>query len=150
VTPQAPGASDQRRPPEEAGGAGPADGANPEFSRGQPLDDPQPSAPGRKHSASPQTHARTRASIHALLEGVPLPATKADLVAYARREGGRSAAKILRRLPSQRYGTLDEVGEALEPVQPQWPRVRRVPKAESDLPPGGSAYGINPNENGAR
>jgi hypothetical protein len=149
VSPQS-SVDSERRPPEERDGAGPADGSNPEFSRGRPLDDPQPSARGRKHSVPPQLHARTRAALHALLEGVPLPATKSDLVTYARREGGRSAAKILRRLPSQRYGTLDEVGEALEPVQPQWPRVRRVPKAESDLPPGGSAYGINPNENGAR
>jgi hypothetical protein len=34
------------------------------------------------------------------------------------------------------------VGEALAPVQPDWPRERRVPKAESDLPPGGPAYGV--------
>jgi hypothetical protein len=92
---------------------------------------------------------RNRASIESLLEGVPLPATRSDLISYARREGGRSAANLLKRLPSQRFGTLDEVGEALEPVQPAGQRARRVPKAESDLPPGGSAYGIAPDEGGA-
>jgi hypothetical protein len=90
-----------------------------------------------------------RASIESLLEGVPLPAKRSDLIAYARREGGRSAAKLLKRLPSRRYGTVDDVGEALEPVQPARRPERRVPRAESDLPPGGSAYGIAPSEDGA-
>jgi hypothetical protein len=84
---------------------------------------------------------RDRAYIESLLEGVPLPATKQDLVKHAKREAGRSASKLLKNLRSQRYATIDEVGEALEPVQPRWPRERRVPKAESDLPPGGPAYG---------
>jgi Protein of unknown function (DUF2795) len=84
---------------------------------------------------------RDRAYIESLLEGVPLPATKQDLVKYAKREGGRSAGKLLKGLPSQRYSMLDEVGEALAPVQPRWPRARRVPKPESGLPPGGPAYG---------
>jgi Protein of unknown function (DUF2795) len=82
-----------------------------------------------------------RAYIESLLEGVPLPATKKDLVKHAKREGGRGAGKLLKGLPSQRYSMLDEVGEALAPVQPLWPRERRVPKPESDLPPGGPAYG---------
>lgn len=86
-----------------------------------------------------------RAYLEALLEGVPLPATRSDLVTYARRHGDRRAATLLKALPERRYDWLDEVGEALEPVQPKWPRERRVPRAESGLPPGGPAYGIATN-----
>jgi Protein of unknown function (DUF2795) len=89
-----------------------------------------------------------RAYIESLLEGVPLPAAKSVLVEYAKREGDRDAAKLLKSLRSRVYSTLDEVGEALEPVQPRWPRERRVPKPESDLPPGGPAYGIDPDRGG--
>jgi hypothetical protein len=97
-----------------------------------------------------EPRARKRASLEALLEGVPLPATRSDLITYARREGGRGSARILRRLPSQRYASLDEVGEALEPVQPRRVPERRVPRAESGLPPGGSSYGIDPSSDGGR
>lgn len=85
-----------------------------------------------------------RAYIESLLEGVPLPATRSDLVKQAKRQGDAGAARRLRSLPNQRFDILDDVGEALEPVQPKWPRERRVPKAESGLPPGGPAYGIDP------
>lgn len=37
----------ERDVPEQREGAEPADADSPEFSRGQPLDDPQPSAPER-------------------------------------------------------------------------------------------------------
>lgn len=84
-----------------------------------------------------------RAYLESLLEGVPLPATKDVLLEHAKRAAGEGAVKALKQLPSRRYSTLDEVGEALEPVQPEWPRQRRVPKAESDLPPGGPAYGMS-------
>jgi hypothetical protein len=87
----------------------------------------------------------SRAHIESLLEGVPLPATGKVLVKYAKRNGDKQVTKALKALPSKtRYSMLDDVGEALEPVQPQWPRERRVPKAESDLPPGGRAYGKRP------
>jgi hypothetical protein len=77
------------------------------------------------------------------LEGVPLPATGKVLVKYAKRQGDKRATQALKSLPKQkRFSILDEVGEALAPVQPDWPRERRVPKAESDLPPGGPAYGV--------
>jgi len=82
-----------------------------------------------------------RAYLESLLEGVPLPATRKDLIKYAKREAGRSESKVLKDLPSQRYWALDEVGEALAPVQPRRARKPRVPKPESDLPPGGPAYG---------
>jgi hypothetical protein len=92
---------------------------------------------------------RNRAYIESLLEGVPLPATRSDLIRWAKQNDGDQAARRLRDLPRRRFDTLDEVGEALEPVQPQWPRERRVPKPESDLPPGGPAYGIADRGTGA-
>jgi hypothetical protein len=82
-----------------------------------------------------------RAALEALLEGVPLPATRKDLIRYARRADEAEAAAALHRLPDRRFSTLDEVGETLQPVQPAWPRERRVPRPESDLPPGGELYG---------
>ncbi|HWD65003.1 MAG TPA: DUF2795 domain-containing protein [Solirubrobacteraceae bacterium] len=86
---------------------------------------------------------RDRAYLEALLEGIPLPATRGDLLAYAKRNSGAHAERLLKSLPQGRYDWIDEVGEALEPVQPKWARERRVPKAESGLPPGGPAYGMN-------
>jgi hypothetical protein len=85
------------------------------------------------------------AEIQVLLEGVPLPATKADLLRHARRESGDGASlALLEALPEREYRSIDEVGETLQPVQPvqpTWPRTQTdVPKPESDLPPGGDAY----------
>ena len=75
-----------------------------------------------------------------LLEGVPLPAKKADLLAYAR-EQDESAAADLQRLPDRDYSSLDEVGEALAPVQPERPKQEvHEPREESGQPPGGDAY----------
>ncbi|HEU4657681.1 MAG TPA: DUF2795 domain-containing protein [Capillimicrobium sp.] len=82
----------------------------------------------------------SRARTEALLEGVPLPATKRDLERHLERAGGREAARAVRDLPDRRYATIDEVGEALAPVQPSWAAPRRVPGPESDLPPGGAGY----------
>jgi hypothetical protein len=47
-----------------------------------------------------------RAYIEALLEGVPLPAEKSVLLEYAKREGDRDAAKLLKSLRSGRYGLI--------------------------------------------
>jgi Protein of unknown function (DUF2795) len=83
---------------------------------------------------------RLAAEMQVLLEGVPLPAHKRELVEYARSQDG-DAARHLESLPDREYRSLDEVGEALAPVQP--PRSQReaaVPREESDLPPGGENY----------
>jgi hypothetical protein len=84
------------------------------------------------------------AYVESLLNGVELPASKEELIAYARRQHrGEAVAERLRELPDREYRALDEVGEELEPRQPAaWrqPPPSRVPKPESDLPPGGSAY----------
>lgn len=85
--------------------------------------------------------APNRAYVEALLEGVPLSATRSDLIRHARRAGDEEAAGVLERLPERRYSSLDEVGEALERVQPRWESAPRVPVVESDLPPGGERYG---------
>lgn len=89
------------------------------------------------------TH-RERAYLEVLLEGVPLPATRSDLVKHAKRDGSRDDAKALKRLPERRYGSIDEVGEQLLAVQPAWSQTHRVPRPESDLPPGGPHYGVEP------
>jgi Protein of unknown function (DUF2795) len=83
---------------------------------------------------------QTAALIQVVLEGVPLPASKAELVEYALREDPDAAA-LLEALPEREYRSLDEVGEALAPVQPSRAEPdAAVPHEESDKPPGGEAY----------
>jgi uncharacterized protein DUF2795 len=83
-----------------------------------------------------------RAQIEALLVGVTLPATKDELVAYARAQpGGDRAAPLLAQIPDRRYASLQEVGEEIAGAQPvrDSPRVE-PPTPESGDPPGGPAY----------
>jgi hypothetical protein len=59
------------------------------------------------------------AQLQVLLEGVSLPAEKAELLEHAVRQ--RAEPQLiadLRRVPDRKYGSLDEVGEALVRVQP--------------------------------
>ena len=82
------------------------------------------------------------AELQVLLEGVALPASKAELLHHARREGGDPGElALLEALPEREYASIDEVGETLHPVQPSraCPQPEQ-PTPESDLPPGGSAY----------
>jgi hypothetical protein len=80
------------------------------------------------------------AELQVLLEGVPLPAHKRELLEYARSQDG-DAARYLESLPDREYRSLDEVGEALAPVQPSRSQPdAAMPHEESDLPPGGDAY----------
>jgi hypothetical protein len=85
-------------------------------------------------------NAREAAEIQVVLEGVPLPAKKQDLLAYARSQD-QAAAQRLAAIPDREYRSLDEVGEALAPVQPPraTPDAER-PRDESGRPPGGDAY----------
>jgi len=84
---------------------------------------------------------RETAELQVLLEGVPLPAEKRELVEYARGQEHEGLAGLLERLPDREYGSIDEVGEELAPVQPERPGPdEEQPRAESDLPPGGDAY----------
>jgi Protein of unknown function (DUF2795) len=84
------------------------------------------------------------AELQTVLEGVPLPADKRELLDYARSQD-ESAAADLERLPDREYSSLDEVGEALAPVQPDrsQPDVHE-PREESGQPPGGDDY-LDPN-----
>jgi Protein of unknown function (DUF2795) len=76
------------------------------------------------------------AEVQVLLEGVPLPAHKRELLDYARSQDERKA-EYLESLPDREYRSLDDVGEALAPVQPSRQPDATVP---SDKPPGGDAY----------
>jgi hypothetical protein len=82
------------------------------------------------------------AELQVMLEGVPLPASKQELLEHARREDAGSAeVALLESLPDREYAALDEVGEALLPVQPSRANEGSDrPRAESGEPPGGSAY----------
>jgi Protein of unknown function (DUF2795) len=84
---------------------------------------------------------REVAELQVLLEGVPLPAGKKELIEYAHEQDDHLLAGLLERLEDREYGSLDEVGEELVPVQPKRssPDPHR-PREESDLPPGGEAY----------
>lgn len=84
---------------------------------------------------------REVAELQVVLEGVALPAAKQELLEHARRESSGHLTALLDRLPDREYGSLDEVGEALHPVQPAWKEpVADRPREESGKPPGGEAY----------
>lgn len=87
---------------------------------------------------------RRVAELQVVLEGVPLPASKAELLDYARTQDG-DAARELESLPDRTYRSLDEVGEAVASVQPPREQAHaEVPREESDAPPGGDDY-VDPN-----
>lgn len=79
------------------------------------------------------------AEIQVVLEGVRLPATRAELVRYAAR-WDPNAADELRSIPNRSYALIDEVGEALAATQPRLLSRTARPHAESGLPPGGRDY----------
>ena len=80
------------------------------------------------------------AELQVALEGVALPASKDELLEYARSQDP-DAAHALASLPDREYRSLDEVGEALAPVQPRRDESRvQMPHEESGLPPGGDDY----------
>jgi hypothetical protein len=84
------------------------------------------------------------AELQVVLEGVPLPAGKSELLEYARGEDPE-AVRLLESLPDHEYRSLDDVGEALAPVQPQQrDKDAALPREESDAPPGGDDY-VDPN-----
>jgi hypothetical protein len=85
--------------------------------------------------------ARDVAELQVLLEGVRLPAGKRELLDYAYAQDGHRLTSLLRQLPEREFRSLDEVAEALRPVQPGWTQPdRHKPKPESGRPPGGAAY----------
>jgi uncharacterized protein DUF2795 len=92
---------------------------------------------------------REVAELQVLLEGVPLPAEKQELIEYAHGQDDHGVAGLLERLADREYGSLDEVGEELIQVQPERPSPDpHQPREESDLPPGGDAYTSASNDTG--
>jgi hypothetical protein len=83
-------------------------------------------------------HGRV-AEIEVVLEGIDLPASKEQLIAYAAREDA-AAAHALQALPEGDYDYLDQVGEMLLRTQPSDRADKLPPKPESGSPPGGEDY----------
>src|SRR3954469_20297623 len=88
------------------------------------------------------TDTQQAAELQVLLEGVALPASKQELLDYAARQSEPGPFLIeLDSLPDREYRTIDEVGEALLPTQPQQTQeVFALPRDESGQPPGGDEY----------
>lgn len=84
-------------------------------------------------------HQRS-AEIQALLEGVPLPASRSVLVSYAYAQDPATARELEQQLPDREFDRLDAVGDALvqPPLPPEPPQL--PPRAESGRPPGGDDY----------
>jgi hypothetical protein len=86
--------------------------------------------------------------IQVMLEGVPLPAKRADLIRYAQ-EHDPTLVTDLEGLPDEEFADLDAVGELLT-MQPSAAKAaEKLPKPESGKPPGGDAYLTPFNESGA-
>jgi hypothetical protein len=84
---------------------------------------------------------REVAELQVLLEGVALPASKQELMDYARAEDGGRFVALLAQLPDREFKSLDDVGEELVQVQPRRSQADAPqPREESGLPPGGDAY----------
>jgi hypothetical protein len=77
--------------------------------------------------------------IQAVLEGIPLPATRSSLIEYARSQDA-TVADDLARLPDGAYDRLDLVGDRLLGRAPVPEALVRRPRAESGEPPGGPDY----------
>jgi hypothetical protein len=91
------------------------------------------------------------AVLKTLLEGVPLPAEKSELLAYATSQHAEpDLLATLRRLPDKEYESLTDVVEELVHAQPQ----RRdgeptTPREQSGAPPGADDYtNANPDDTG--
>jgi hypothetical protein len=82
------------------------------------------------------------AQLQVILEGVALPAEKAELLEYAVRQRAEPQfIAALRALPDRKYASVDEVGEELVRVQPPSGNYGiPAPREESGEPPGGNDY----------
>jgi Protein of unknown function (DUF2795) len=77
--------------------------------------------------------------IQAMLEGIPLPAKRADLIRYAQ-EHDPSLVRDLEALPDEEFDRLDAVGDLLTMQPAAATAVAKLPRPESGKPPGGEAY----------
>jgi hypothetical protein len=81
------------------------------------------------------------ARTQAVLEGVALPATRHELLRHARAAGaGGEVLGAIGRLPARRWGSLDDVGEAIAPTHPRAAAGLARPGPRSGAPPGGPGY----------
>jgi hypothetical protein len=85
-------------------------------------------------------NAQRASYVQAVLEGVPLPATRSQLLEYAR-ANDTSIVRDLQQLPDEEFDRLDAVGELLT-MQPSAPKPPEhgLPRPESGKPPGGDDY----------
>ena len=83
--------------------------------------------------------AQRAAEIQVVLEGIRLPASRDELIAYAR-SNGPEFVPDLEALPRREFDRLDVVGELLM-LDPSAPTAdHRSPRPESGKPPGGADY----------
>jgi hypothetical protein len=76
-----------------------------------------------------------------VLEGVRLPATRAELERHARDAAADDEVlAAIARLPDRRYGRIDDVGELIAPTHPGDERGLATPRPHSGAPPGGDDY----------
>jgi len=83
------------------------------------------------------------AEIQVVLEGIPLPASRDQLVQYAARFD-EDAARSLETIPNREYEHIDEVGGELAATKVVAATGDKLPKPESGKPPGGDDY-LRPN-----
>ena len=90
------------------------------------------------------------AELQVVLEGVPLPAEKQELLDYAQTQGAdQRLLAALRSVPDKQYGFLDAVGEEVARVQPSRERPQpQTPSEDSDAVPGGEDYTRVPSDTG--
>jgi hypothetical protein len=84
-------------------------------------------------------NAQRAAEIQAVLEGIPLPARRSQLIAYAQGQSP-ALAEDLEGLPDEEFRRLDEVGELLMLVPSAPAPADDLPRPESGKPPGGPDY----------
>ena len=84
-------------------------------------------------------NAQRAAEIQVVLEGIPLPAKKSELISYMREQDGSFVAD-LEGLPDEEFSHLDEVGELLTLVPTAPAPGGNLPRAESGKPPGAGDY----------
>ncbi len=84
-------------------------------------------------------NAQRATEIQAVLEGISLPATRSELLDYARANDPGIVAD-LEALPDRQFDRLDAVGASLRPEPVVSPPAEGFPRAESGEPPGGPDY----------
>ena len=77
--------------------------------------------------------------IQTVLEGIPLPAKKSEVLSYATAQDP-SVLRDLEGLPDEEFRSIDDVGKLLTLVVTRAHESDPLPKPESGKPPGGDDY----------